>query len=39
MTAEIERKIRENAGLVAEEMLVGEQGDDGDDEKTAAEAS
>ncbi len=38
MTAEIERKIRENAGLVAEEMLVGEQAEDGDD-APAAEAS
>ncbi len=34
---EIERAIRQNAGLVAEEMLVGESGDDSDDD--AAEAS
>ncbi len=39
MTAEIERKIRENAGLVAEEMLVGEQADDDDEDGAAAEAS
>ncbi|MEO1252227.1 MAG: recombinase RecA [Pseudomonadota bacterium] len=35
MADEIERKIRENAGLVAEEMLVGEGGED----DAAAEAS
>ncbi len=39
MAGEIERKIRENAGLVAEEMLVGEQADDDDDSEKAAEAS
>jgi recombination protein RecA len=38
MADEIERKIRENAGLVAEEMLVGENADD-DDDDVAAEAS
>ena len=37
MANDIERKIRENAGLVAEEMLVGEQSDDDDD--VSAEAS
>ncbi|MEM8771571.1 MAG: recombinase RecA [Pseudomonadota bacterium] len=39
MAEEIERKIRENAGLVAEEMLVGEQAGDDDDDDIAAEAS
>ena len=39
MADEIERKIRENAGLVAEEMLVGEQADDDEDNEKAAEAS
>ncbi len=38
MAAEIERAIRQNAGLVAEEMLTGESGAD-DDGDTTAEAS
>ena len=38
MAAEIERAIRQNAGLVAEEMLTGENEKDGDD-VDAAEAS
>ncbi len=39
MADDIERKIRENAGLVADEMLVGENAEDDDDGDVAAEAS
>jgi len=40
MAAEIELAIRQNAGLVAEEMLTGENhADEGDDEVEAAKAS
>ncbi|MEO1136235.1 MAG: DNA recombination/repair protein RecA, partial [Pseudomonadota bacterium] len=35
MAEEIERAIRQNAGLVAEEMLTGESADAGDDEEEA----
>ncbi|MHA7872896.1 MAG: recombinase RecA, partial [Hyphococcus sp.] len=38
MADDIERAIRQNAGLVAEEMLTGESAGDGDD-LDAAEAS
>ncbi len=38
MAAEIERAIRQNAGLVAEEMLTGESASDDDEEDLAAEA-
>ena len=38
MAAEIEAAIRQNAGLVAEEMLTGENASDSDDNETAAEA-
>ena len=39
MAAEIERAIRQNAGLVAEEMLTGESDSDSDDNVETAEAS
>ncbi len=36
MAKEIDRAIRANAGLVADELLVGEGADDDDDEAAAA---